>query len=889
MPNGLQSFQIAADTDVRTKGIDDSMLSYNPNTLSDIPVNKYERPVRPPTGNPFTQLDPFAPSMDPFAPVSFEEQLISSPTGGFKEQLATTVEGDFKEELLNPTTPQNSLIVAEAHGLMNDPRATDQEKETSFRDALSAMRLLEQYDVPTQLEIMDEMKRDLKDVAGIDVDAYANLNREGDPYMAASSVLIDANRAGYSTPQAISKALNAFNATRQAIKLPDARQVEMAFKLLDLSKEEKRVRQAAWQKGIERKPYVVEDPISGKREVMILSGNQLGVLNQRGVPYRDAYDTEVKGKSSMYLDGDEVVVRDLDQYEKSELLNKGVDVLDASVDYLETEFAYAGDDGVVHFGTGYDYLPASNTDNSIRIVKPGTYRTMIKNETNREVQVTNRALQLDDEKYEQAVLEGKKYTKKWSLPPDNPIGLTIERDLKGGTETISYGPGVGGSSPGLGAGSGVLAETEIGPDALKNGIVTAEGDTTKINNKAQQNVNDSIAEGVKAFEARKEGITRYARLSEELFDVLGHPSRVPPGSTAQRVIGKVVGGITVLGDIAKSFGLGNPTSVFERQFNNYVQGRGIIREEGIDEDGKPYNIEGTNIGNWGDYTLSANSTLWKDLKQAGLTDLTQARTLLYRLAMASLEAQNIPPSRWTDQKIQMELQTLGGNMATTDEMLAALDISIMDQLNSYDEEMANFYQATPPIDVPILTYHPAEGDIGPYSTSVPNMVNPWVYKGYAKEIEKDGVITYEGTGQLQPFDTSITREKLLKLQGIPGSTVGISDTGNPKVRAFEAPSIVRQFYETQPGKDMTVPNAVPGLTTFTDVATAFQQEYNERLKEYAVDYTDPNDYAKWAGVALQDITVDYINKYFGENALQEADPNYESLKAFLNFVRTYNR
>jgi hypothetical protein len=493
--------------------------------------------------------------------------------------------------------------------------------------------------------------------------------------------------------------------------------------------------------------------------------------------------------------------------------------------------------------------------------------------------VTNRALQLDDERYEQAVLEGKKYTKKWSLPPDNPIGLTIERDLKGGTETISYGPGVGGSSPGLGAGSGVLAETEIGPDALKNGIVTAEGDTTKINNKAQQNVNDSIAEGVKAFEARKEGITRFARLSEELFDVLGHPSRVPPGSTAQRVIGKLVGGITVLGDIAKSFGLGDPQNVFQRQFNNYIQGRG----EMFSDDGE------TVIGNWGEVALSPNSDLWKDLKQAGLTDLTQARTLMYRLAMASLEAQEIPPSRWTTEKINMELQTLGGDMTTTDQMLAALDISIMDQLNSYDEEMDNFYQATPPINVPIITYHPAEGKKRPWYHSKENMVNPWVEKGYAKATEKDGVTTYEGTGQLQPFDTSITRAKLLKLQGIPGSTVGISDTGKPKVRAFEAPSIIRQWFETQPGKDMEVPNAVAGLTTFTDVATAFQQEYNERLKEYAVDYPDPNDYAKWSGVALQDITVDYINKYFGENALQEADPNYESLKAFLNFVRTYNR
>ncbi len=572
MASGLQSWQIATDTDVRTRDTDDSMKSYdidlpsvvaleerlpfqgrqmnqNPGgAYGDLARDKNTQPL-----NPYTQLDPF--SIDPYVSDALEIGDVGIDPGTIsmgsfdptdfeeKKELPGELSSDedYKNRLLTPQNSFDSLITTEARSFMNDSEATDQEKETSWRDALSAMRLLEQYDVPTQLEIMQQVKKDLKDIAGVDVDAYANINREGDPYLAAGNALIDANRAGYSTPQAISKALSTFGATQQAIKLPDARQVEMAFKLLDLSKEEKRVRQAAWQKGIERKPYVVEDPISGKEEVMILSANQLGVLDQRGVDYRGAYETEVKGKPSMFIENDKVVVRDLDQYEKSELLNKGVDVLDASVDYMETEFAYAGDDGVVHFGTGYDYLPASNEDNSIRIVKPGTYRTMIKNETNREVQVTNRALQLDDERYEQAVLEGKKYTKKWSLPPDNPIGLTIERDLKGGTETISYGPGVGGSSPGLGAGSGVLAETEIGPDALKNGIVTAEGDTTKINNKAQQNVNDSIAEGVKAFEARKEGITRFARLSEELFDVLGHPSRVPPGGAAQRAIGKLVG------------------------------------------------------------------------------------------------------------------------------------------------------------------------------------------------------------------------------------------------------------------------------------------------------------------------------------------------------------
>jgi len=199
--------------------------------------------------NPFTQLSPFTSDemgMDPegisFDPVSF---------------AAPSVSGDFKEELLTPTTWQNSLITSEARGFMTREDASDQEKETSWRDALSAMRLLDQYDVPTQLEIMQQVKKDLKDVAGVDVDAYANINREGDPYMAASSVLIDANRAGYSTPQAISKALNAFNATRQAIRLPDPKQVEMALMLMNYSKEEQIRQQQIRAEGLKEDTYVV--------------------------------------------------------------------------------------------------------------------------------------------------------------------------------------------------------------------------------------------------------------------------------------------------------------------------------------------------------------------------------------------------------------------------------------------------------------------------------------------------------------------------------------------------------------------------------------------------------------------------------------------------------
>ena len=257
--------------------------------------------------------------------------------------------------------------------------------------------------------------------------------------------------------------------------------------------------------------------------------------------------------------------------------------------------------------------------------------------------------------------------------------------------------------------------------------------------------------------------------------------------------------------------------------------------------------------------------------------------------MASLEAQEIPASRWTDKKIAMEIEALGGNMSTTEQMLAALDISLTDQLNSYDEEMDNFYQAAPPIDVPTITQHPAEGKKPPYSTSESNMVNPWAYKGYAKEIEKDGIITYESTGQLQPFDTSITREKLLRLQGIAGSPAGINAAGKPIVRAFEEPSIIRQWFETQPGKDMEVPNAVAGLTTFTDVATAFQQEYNEKLKELAVDYRDPEEFKNWATAGLEDLVIQYRDQYFGPNAVQDADPNHEAYGAFLNFLRTYNR
>jgi hypothetical protein len=266
MPTGLQSFRVP-------QGPPSPELNPNPFTLS-----------------PFTSdemgMDPEGISFDP---VSF---------------AAPSVSGDFKERLLSPTTPQDSLIASVPRGLMNDTRATDQEKETSWRDALSAMRLLEQYDVPTQLEIMDEMKRDLKDVTGIDVDAYANLNREGDPYMAASSVLIDANRAGYSTPQAISKALNAFNATRQAIKLPDPKQVEMALMLMNYSKEEQIRQQQIRAKGLEGETMVVG--FEGDEDVIHITNRDRTVLDKMLVPYRKAITSDIDEPEYAWLNNGKV-------------------------------------------------------------------------------------------------------------------------------------------------------------------------------------------------------------------------------------------------------------------------------------------------------------------------------------------------------------------------------------------------------------------------------------------------------------------------------------------------------------------------------------------------------------------------------------------------------
>ena len=151
MASGLQSWQIATDTDVRTRDTDDSMKSYdidlpsvvaleerlpfqgrqmnqNPGgAYGDLARDKNTQPL-----NPYTQLDPF--SIDPYVSDALEIGDVGIDPGTIsmgsfdptdfeeKKELPGELSSDedYKNRLLTPQNSFDSLITTEPRGFMND-------------------------------------------------------------------------------------------------------------------------------------------------------------------------------------------------------------------------------------------------------------------------------------------------------------------------------------------------------------------------------------------------------------------------------------------------------------------------------------------------------------------------------------------------------------------------------------------------------------------------------------------------------------------------------------------------------------------------------------------------------------------------------------------------
>ena len=187
--------------------------------------------------NPFEQKE-----YTPFNPQSVNEMFmeqLESPDSSQQEEYTPfnpqSVNEMFMEQLLNPQDEGASIITAQARATMNKEDASPEEKATTWGDAIGALSLYNTFDIPTQKDILNSYKTQLSDEFGIDIDDYRDINRSGDPYLAAGDTLIEANRAGYSPAQAIGKALGAFNASKKVSQLPDPAYVNLALGLLDKS------------------------------------------------------------------------------------------------------------------------------------------------------------------------------------------------------------------------------------------------------------------------------------------------------------------------------------------------------------------------------------------------------------------------------------------------------------------------------------------------------------------------------------------------------------------------------------------------------------------------------------------------------------------------------
>ena len=130
------------------------------------------------------------------APTPFEIPSIQDSTGliPVDQTFEQTFENEFMEQLLNPQNEAASLISAQARATMNREDATEEEKEITWGDAIGAMSLYNTFDAPTQQDILNAYKRQLNDEFGIDIEDFRDINRSGDPYLAAGDTLIDRSK-----------------------------------------------------------------------------------------------------------------------------------------------------------------------------------------------------------------------------------------------------------------------------------------------------------------------------------------------------------------------------------------------------------------------------------------------------------------------------------------------------------------------------------------------------------------------------------------------------------------------------------------------------------------------------------------------------------------------
>tara|TARA_R110001592_G_scaffold267032_3_gene532941 strand:+ start:1973 stop:4270 length:2298 start_codon:yes stop_codon:yes gene_type:complete len=647
------------------------------------------------------------------APTPFEIPSIQDSTGliPVDQTFEQTFENEFMEQLLNPQNEAASLISAQARATMNREDATEEEKEITWGDAIGAMSLYNTFDAPTQQDILNAYKRQLNDEFGIDIEDFRDINRSGDPYIAAGDTLIEANRAGYSPAQAIGKALSAYNAEKKASQLPDANYVNLALGLLDKSATQAAAYAKAGKGSGVSKDYKITGMLDGveRTDIVPLTQEELArtkLFVPKGTEIFEATADDKGTKNYAFLTpGGKVKHTAMRPYQYDQWVKNNPDRQIREIDdkWYDTRYAVDGEGNV--FSGDMDYMLSK--EGSITPLKNTTVTTMFDKKRGKEVKVPN-----------EAVLEDMKKPpgqRRYSAPSGSGFSISIGED---GTEI----------SQGNLSTSGTLPLTQI--------------------NRQNARIEKAVTPIVKMANDK-------ALVQSELSDIITNMEPLMSnqgGGFASRGIATLTGITDSFSEVVDILGYGDsPNTVFL----DAESGENINYNEMYER----FKQENASI---------QNSTFYRRLSNQG-ADQDRLDRMIFHLAIAGASAKGFTGRALSDRDLALWMTGFGGDAMTGERFRAVLFDTHDMILNQYDDYLEALPLSAGNMLINVQKYGTSES-----GESIPTIgqetINPLEKMKYIRRTDEGFEID---PTQINIYDTARDRERIKAYQGNMAPTVGV--------------------------------------------------------------------------------------------------------------------
>ena len=577
--------------------------------------------------------------------------------------IDTSIDNDtLKQRVLNPTDEKDFLLSLDAQMAIRDENATPEEKEGAISNALAAFISMNQFDTPTQNDIFDRYKKQLKD-NGINIDAYKDINRAGDPFIAMGTQLVEASRAGYTPAQALATSLAAFGAAQRAAKLPDPNHFNMVMKLLEASATEA----AAYQRATGTTTYNDYrigrlNKETGEIEYSIepMSSSEVATAKLFGyddiVELSKATEGQKAATSYKWLDPTTKKIKsrsmNLDAYDKFVKDNPNTVIREVGETWNDIHYALDKDGGIV-----------SGTMDDILMMGPNT--TPLKDTTLRTMY--NRKLGYNVPVSDAQVLEDMKLA-----PKDRKYQGAISGDVT----TITVGPN----------------GTQV--DTAPAGY-SSPGTFTVANLQAQ---NSKIA---KATEAPRELLNGQTANITELTKTIG---LIEPllnknlGGTASRGLANITGIIDSAKDLAGLLFANEDTAPELARFDILNDDNEVVDTVSYDEMYNRYLAGSGVFGGVNSLNNIQKSSFYKKLSQAGI-EQSRLDQLLFHLAIAGARSKGETGRALSDKDLALWIKGFGGQAMTSDRFTSNIFTTANMLLGQYDSTLQLFPKSGGLIDV----------------------------------------------------------------------------------------------------------------------------------------------------------------------------------------------